>query len=124
MTKSNTSSGMPQISAAFGGWQTKITLLKHTETIVNGFVKINQIPMYFRGTMQPLSARAIALKPEGQRSWTWLQLHCLAREIELLPGDRLTWNGDFYKVMELKDYGLNGYIEYHLVRDYQQGGSA
>jgi hypothetical protein len=122
--KKQTSSGMPQISAAFAGWMTKITLLKHTEQVVDGFVKIQQIPICFSGTIQPLSNRAIALKPEGQRSWTWLQIHCFATEIELIPGDRLTWNGDIYKVMELKDYSLNGYIEYQLTRDFQTGGSA
>ena len=119
-----TSSGMPQISTAFAGWATKITLLKHTETVVNGFVQINNIPISFQGAIQPLSARAIMLKPEGQRSWTWLQLHCLARAIELIPGDQITWNGDIFKVDSLKDYGLNGYIEYHLVRQFQTGGNA
>lgn len=121
--KKATSSGMPQISAAFGGWMTKIILLKHTEKVVNGFVERCDTPIQFSGTMQPLSARAISLKPEGQRSWTWLQLHCFALSVNLIPGDRVTWNGDEYKVMELKDYSLNGYIEYHLVRDYQNGGS-
>lgn len=111
------------MSAAFAGWFTKITLLKHVEKVVNGFVQKNDIPISFRGTIQPLSARAIALKPEGQRSWTWLQIHCLATAVELIPGDQLTWNENLYKVMELKDYSLNGYIEYHIVKDFQTGGA-
>lgn len=118
-----TSSGMPQMCAAFSGWATKIILLKHTETVVDGFVEISETPIYFRGTIQPLSARAIALKPEGQRSWTWLQVHCLATSCPLLPGDKVSWNGDIYKVMAQNDYSLNGYIEYHLVKDFQTGGT-
>jgi hypothetical protein len=118
-----TSSGMPQICAAFAGWTTQIVLMRHTETVENGIVKKCYNPLRFPGTIQPLSARAIALKPEGQRSWTWLQVHCLALYCELIPGDRVTWNCSEYKVMELKDYSLNGYIEYHLVRDYQNGGT-
>lgn len=121
--KKPTSSGMPQISVAFGGWTSKITLLKHTETVVDGFVKINQIPISFSGVLQPLSARAIMLKPEGQRSWQWLQMHCFSTSLELIPGDRITWNGDIYKIMATNDYNLNGYIEYHLVKDNQNGGS-
>lgn len=118
-----TSSGMPQIYAAFAGWTTQIVLMRHTETVTNGIVTKQYTPLRFPGAMQPLSARAIALKPEGQRSWTWLQLHCLAISCELIPGDRVKWNENDYKVMELKDYSLNGYIEYHLVRDFQAGGA-
>lgn len=118
-----TSSGMPQISAAFAGWTTKLLLVKRVEVVVDGFVQYNDTPIKFYGTMQPLSARDISLKPEGQRSWTWLQMHCFARSIELIPGDRIRWNGDNYKVMAQNDYSLNGYIEYHLVREFQDGGS-
>lgn len=109
--------------AAFSGWTSKITLLKHTENIVDGLVKITQTPICFSGTIQPLTAQEISLKPEGQRSWTWLQIHCLSRAMDLIPGDRLTWDGDIYKVMAQNDYSLNNYIEYHVVRDYQDGGS-
>lgn len=117
-----TSSGMPQISAAFAGWTTTIKLIRQTESVVNGLVQVVQTPMTFKGTLQPLSARAIELKPEGQRSWTWLQLHCLATSSILIPGDRVQWNNEIYKVMEQNDYSLNGYVEYHLARDYQDGG--
>lgn len=116
-----TSSGMPQMSAAFAGWMQKITLLKHVEKVVDGFVKIEEKPVCFSGTIQPLSARAIMLKPEGQRSWTWLQIHCLALSLSLIPGDKFTWNGDIFKIMAQNDYGLNGYIEYHAVKDFQTG---
>ena len=114
---------MPQISAAFAGWTSKITLLKHTETIVDGFNKIQETPLSFNGTIQPLNARQLALKPEGQRSWTWLQIHCLATSFALIPGDRVKWDGTLYKVEFQNDYSLNGYIEYHLVKDFQTGGT-
>lgn len=120
----DTINGMPQIGAALGDWGTSFTLLKHTESIVNGFVQINQVPLCFQGTMQPLSARAISLKPEGQRSWIWLQMHCFTLPIDLIPSDHVTWENNIYKIMEHKDYSLNGYIEFHLVRDFQTGGSA
>lgn len=130
MVKKGQSSGMPQMKAAFAGWTTRITLLKHTETTSTasdprgpGIVDIVQTAICFYGTIQPLSPRAIALKPEGQRSFTWLQIHCTANATTLIPGDRLTWNGSEYKVMEMKDYSLNNYVEYHIIRDYQNGGT-
>lgn len=122
--KRQTSSGMPQLRGIFGRWAQHIVLLKHSEIVTNGIVTIEQKQISFYGTIQPLSPRSIALKPEGQRSWTWLQIHCQARATNLLPGDFITWQGDRYKVMEKKDYSLNGYMEFHAVRDYQTGGTA
>jgi hypothetical protein len=120
---SRKSSGMPQISAAFSGWTSRLTLIKETETVTNGIVSKQQLPISFYGTIQTLSPRAIVLKPEGQRSWTWLQIHCSANATTLIPNDRIIWNGDKYKVMEMKDYRLNNYVEYHIIRDYQTGGT-
>lgn len=104
---------------AFSGWTTRILLTKCMQNVVNGLVTTQQIPISFYGTIQPLSAREISLKPEGQRSWTWLQVHCQAKATNLIPGDQVIYGVDLYKVMALKDYSLNGFIEYHLVRDYQ-----
>lgn len=117
-------SGMPQMHAAFSGWIANVRLAKRTQS-VDGFGNVTDQDIYisFRGTIQPLSPRQIALKPEGQRSWTWLQIHCLATSLDLRPNDRISWNGAIYKVMALLDYSLNGFIEYHLVRDFQTGGS-
>lgn len=114
---------MPQITSAFAGWMNKITLLKITEKIVEGFVQVNKTPIKFQGTIQPLSARSIELKPEGQRSFTWLQIHCISRTAPLIPGDKIVWSGNIYKVTDQKDYSLNGYIEYHACKDFQQGGA-
>lgn len=115
----NTLSGMPQMTRAFGGWQSKITMARRKQTILNGLVTNVDTPFSFQGTVQPLSARQIALKPEGQRAFTWLQVHCFSSNANLSTNDRVIYNKAAYKVMALKDYSLNGYIEYHLVEDFQ-----
>lgn len=117
-------SGMPQMGRAFAGWTQKITLVRRRQVVAdNGFVTDQDFPLSFEGTIQPLTPRQIALKPEGQRSWTWLQVHCLASELDLKNNDRVIWNGDVYKVMGLLPYQLNNFIEYHLCRDFQNGGT-
>lgn len=116
-------SGMPQMGAAFGGWTSQVTIMRRTESVVDGLVVTQDNPQSFKGTIQPLSPRSIALKPEGQRSWTWLQIHCFASSLNLVPNDRIMWAKQLYKVMAVLDYSLNNYIEYHLVRDYQTGGT-
>ena len=113
--------GMPQIQSAFNGWQNRVCLMRHIENVIDGFVEITEKPLSLYGTIQPLNPRAIELKPEGQRSWTWLQIHCQSRAITLIPGDKIKWQGELYKIMQQLDYGLNGYIELHAVKDWQQG---
>lgn len=117
----NQLSGMPQIGPAFFGWQIKITVVRITQAIVDGFSIDTEEQIYFQGTVQPLNPKAIVLKPEGQRDWGWLQIHCFTSNFNLLPNDRILYNDQKYKVMATLDYKLNNYIEYHAVEDYRPG---
>ncbi len=111
-------SGMPQVGGAFAGWQQTITMMKITQSVTDGLVTDTSNPFVFQGTIQPLSPKMIALKPEGQRAWEWLQVHCMAGCANLDTNDRVSYNGKIYKVMGQNDYSLNGFIEYHLVADF------
>lgn len=102
------------------GWMRTITMKRVAQTVVDGLVKQTEYDFTFRGTMQPLSPRAIALKPEGQRAWEWIQLHVFDGKI-LCDNDRVSYFGRLYKVMATLDYSQSNYIEYHLVRDFQAG---
>lgn len=151
-------SGMPQMGRAFAGWTQKITLTHRIQNIVEGLVNYANYNFTFSGTIQPLSPKQIALKPEGQRAWEWLQIHCQANQQNkfmqivssnwdvpgqifdtdnqtydappaFIPGaeyadilkvnDQIVINGKIYKIMGKLDYSRNGFIEYHLVKDYQ-----
>lgn len=112
-------SGMPQMGAAFAGWTKKITLLRVAQTVVAGLVEQSTLPFTFEGTVQPLHPKEIELKPEGQRAWEWLQVHCLTGAGDLTTNDQVIYNGKTYKVMAVRDYSLNNYVEYHLAFDYQ-----
>lgn len=117
--KINEITSMPQMQAAFAGWKTTITLTVITQSISNGLVTNAESDIVFAGVIQPLKAEEIALKPEGQRSFEWLQIHCLDRSLNLETNDRIVYNGQKYKVMAKKDYSLNNYIEYHAIQDYE-----
>lgn len=113
-------SNMPQMRAAFSGWARRITLTKRTQCVVDGLVQSIDSPFTFRGTIQPLSPKQIMLKPEGERAWQWLQIHCVITNLlPLQPADLITYNNVIYKVMGQIDYSLNGYVEYHAVQDFQ-----
>lgn len=111
-------SGMPQMGRAFAGWQQNITMTRRADVVVDGLVTHQENSFTFKGVLQPLHPKQIALKPEGQRAWKWYQLHCFSASV-LNVNDQVTYLGGLYKVMGEYDYSLNGFIEYHLVKDYQ-----
>lgn len=116
-------SGVPQMTAGFCGWGSTLLLVKITQQILNGLVQdiAHQIP--FHGVVQPLSVKQISLKPEGERAWTWLQIHVQASSpVKLDVNDRIMYNDRKYKIMARLDYSANGYIEHHCVEDFQHGG--
>ncbi len=115
----NQSSGMPQMGAAFSGWEKPITLLKITQSVTDGFVTDTATTITLSGVIQPLGPQELKLKPEGQRSFEWLMIHCFTGSNNLATNDRVQYNGKNYKVMKTNDYSLNNYIEYHLIADYE-----
>jgi hypothetical protein len=120
-TPLNQSNGMPQMGAAFRGWMSSITLTRVTQSIEDGLVETREQKISFQGTVQPLSPQKTALKPEGQRAWKWLQIHCFTGGTNLATNDKIIYNGELFKVMDILDYKLNNYIEYHITADYQNG---
>lgn len=111
--------GMPIMSAAFAGWMKSVTLKVITQTISAGLVTDEETDYTFIGTIQPLSPEQIQLKPEAQRSFQWLQIHCKTGAEPLKTNDRIEYNGKKYKIMANLDYMINGFIEYHAIEDYE-----
>lgn len=114
-------SGMPQMSAAFGGWTVPISLLLIRQEISAGFLVNYEETVSVKGVWQPLDPEEIELKPEGQRSWEWVDLHVQGSTVKFKTNDRVLKDGVRYKVMSSKDYTLNNFSEYHLVRDFDDG---
>jgi hypothetical protein len=113
-------SGMPQMFRAFQGWFSNIKIIVIEQFVdTDGLVQSIERGSCFQGTIQPLDPEKIKLKPEGQQSWQWVQIHCLAGTLNLKTNDRIIHNGIKYKVMGIFDYSLNNYIEYHVIQDYE-----
>lgn len=142
----NEITGMPQMAAAFAGWAGQIVIYKRTQQIEDGLVSYVGNPtnfdggddedwdtpdelfdapiptltrIQFRGVIQPLNPKLVMLKPEGQRAFTWFQVHCFSGSLNLDDNDQIIINGDDFKVMAVLDYRRNNYMEYHIIRDYQ-----
>lgn len=113
-------SGMPQMDSTLTGWEIPLTLVKLTQSIVEGDLVTSENYITFQGVWQPLKSEELQLKPEGQRSWEWIWIHAKSSSLNLETADKVIFNNRRYKVMQKKDYGLNSFVEYELVRDYEE----
>lgn len=113
-------SGMPNMANTLNGWEVPLTLEKITQSIVDGDVQKTTVKINFLGVFQPLRDEELQSKPEGQRSWSWYWIHAKSGTLNLQTQDKIIFEGNRYKVMSVKDYSLNGFIEYHIIRDYEQ----
>ena len=116
-------SGMPQMDTTLTGWEIPITLEKVTQNIVNGFAVETTQLIEFMGVWQPLRDEELQSKPENMRSWEWIWIHAKTGKSNLQTADKVIFNKKRYKVMSVKDYSLNSFIEYELVRDYENAST-
>ena len=109
----------PQMGEVLDGWEFPLTLIKIKQNIVEGDVVTQEEKIDFLGVWQPLKDEQLQFKPEGQRSWSWYWIHAKAGTLNLLTGDKIIFQNKRFKVMNVKDYSLNGYIEYQIIEDFQ-----
>lgn len=112
-------SGMPQMRDTLTGWEVPLTLTKMIQNVEDGLVSFVEQTFNFQGVWQPLKDEQLQFLPENQRSWEWIWIHAKAGTLNLQTADKVIFNNKRYKVMATKDYSLNGFIEYQLVRDYE-----
>lgn len=114
------SANLPDVSEVMNGWEVSMTANYVTQAVVDGAVVDTEVNKPIKGIMQPLKAEEILLKEEGQRSFDWYQVH--VREVtygELFTTQILIINSVPYKIKAKKDWVLNGYREYHAIRDFE-----
>ncbi len=108
---------IPQIKVAFNGWESPISLVKITKTIVDFEPVETTETLEFKGVVQPLTPEALKRKPLESRSWVWLMIHTKTA-IELNTGDLIIRDGKRFEVEFKNDFELYNYFEYHLVEDF------
>lgn len=113
-------SSMPNVADVLSGWQVPLELIRITQSVNDGDAVYTEEFIPFQGVWQPLRDEELQFKPEGQRSWEWIWIHAVAGMLNLNTADKVVFQNKRYKVMSIKDYSLNGYIEYQLVRDYEE----
>lgn len=112
---------VPDVSGALQDYFQQMLFERVKKTSVGFQVEETATPINFRGTSQPFSDRQLFLKPEGQRAWSWFLIHS-DPTLRLDVDEIIIWEGKQTRVMSLKDFSLYGYMEYHLVQDWQGSG--
>lgn len=112
--------GMPNMRNTLTGWEVPLSLIKVTQFMSEGDVVKTEQKIDFMGVWQPLRDEELQFKPENQRSWSWYWIHAKAGTLNLQTQDKIKFMDKRFKVMAIKDYSLNGFIEYQIVRDYEE----
>ena len=113
---------MPQMQAALWNWQEKITLIRISQAVDDdGNVIQTEFPIVFIGAIQPLKPTKLEVSSSGQRAWEWWQIHTAFELHKVLePNDLIKYQNDkVYKLILQNDYSRNGFLEYHLIENYQ-----
>lgn len=118
--KINMINGMlPNVSDTLTGWEVDIYAVFVKQSIIDSEIINQDIIKKISGTLQPLKAEEVDLKPEGQRAWQWYDIHVKSVYPVLRVEQKIKVNNIDYKIMAVKDYSLYGYVEYHVVKNYE-----
>lgn len=115
----NAALAFPNMATTLYSWEVPLTLEKVIQDVIEGDLVTTTQQIDFKGVWQPLKDEALQFKPEGQRSWEWIWIHAVSSTLNLETADKVIFNQKRYKIVEKKDYSLNGFVEYQLVRDYE-----
>ena len=108
---------MPNMRGAVIGLFRPLEITVITTSIVKGLSQEVRKTYASAGTLQPMKARAVMLKPEGDRTLKWFVLHA-GREIQLKPNDVVVRKGVPYRVMAVWPWEDYGFMKYELTEDY------
>ncbi len=109
---------IPKIQQALNGWESEISLVKNVQSIdSDGILIETTTTIIFQGVVQPLKPEQNKASPEGKRSWEGWQVHTRTQQ-SLTTGDKVVYLGNNYEVEARLNYEINGYFEYHLLKDY------
>lgn len=115
---------LPDVSGALLNWFQPLIFVRVTTAVVRFSAKKTLDRIESQGVIQPFTSRQLAMKPEGERAWSWFTMHTLPG-IDLVPGDEFVVpnlvDGDKpYRVMGQKEWKQYGYVEFEVVQNYTE----
>lgn len=111
---------LPNMSETIMGWFQNIAFTVITKTVVNFQLVEIEVQTSFMGVVESQTAEQLVLKPEGQRSWNWINVWALP-SLVMKNDDIFLYKGIRYRVMNKHSWNEYGYLQYEAVEDYVSG---
>lgn len=111
----------PNVASALCDWFQPMQFTQILKKVVN--YKTVEIPttINFKGMWQPFTAQQLYTMPNINTAWSWFTLHCCT-QVDLKVDDVVVYKTKQYRVKSKSDYTEYGYIEYHIILDYEGSG--
>ena len=110
---------LPNVSNVLLDWFQPITLILIKKSVVNFKLLEDRTPIIFMGVVESQTPTQIAMKPEGQRQWNYLNIWTLPN-ITLKIDDVFSYMGKEYRAERKNDWTQYGYCEFECVEDYKK----
>ena len=111
---------LPNVSSAMLDWFQPITFILIKKSVVNFKLLEDRSPYVFMGIVESITPTKLAMKPEGQRSWNYLNVWTLPN-VMLKIDDIFNYMGKDYRVERKNDWSQYGYLEFECVESYIGG---
>jgi len=112
----------PNMAETLDAAMRPITFVRIAAAIVNFQSKQVEYPLTTHGVVQPLSLRELAIKPEGQRAWSWIVVFA-RNELALKLGEIAVHKGKRYRLMGQWDWSESGYFRYEFAQIFDNATS-
>lgn len=116
---SMSTASIPNMSDALDSWFVSISVSVVTKTVDQTTFNVTEVltAKTIQAVKQALSSRDLQVKPEGQRAWSWEQLHVKEGDVFNLD-DVVIISNVRYRIMNKWDRRDYGYYEYHICQDF------
>lgn len=109
---------LPQVNGAMRNWFSQITIKILTKSVKEFKAIETAVEVNFLGVWESQPPEMLEIKPEGQRSWDWVNVWCESAMIMNID-DFVVYQDKIYRVMKKTNWSIYGYVQYELVKDYQ-----
>lgn len=113
-------SGRPNVQDALSDWFSTLSIGTITKSVVDFQLQEVESFSNYQAVFQPFTTKKLQVKPEGQRTWDWHELHVKGTDLEFCLDDKVIIRGKKCRIMQKFEWREYGYTEYQLIEDYGQ----
>lgn len=112
---------LPNVSSAIAAWGQSLEFVVVSKGLEDYADSETKTTVKVRGARVPFKAQQLNMRALGERAWKWETIFA-SPSLVLKVGDEIVWdaNQPRYRVMERRDWGEYGYVEYDICQAFQE----